>query len=510
MAVLKSRRSRAPKPVVQAASPRPKTKGTVVAVLPSVPSPGSSTALGRGPNLPAAKNYNSYAPTVKVQWLKRSDITVGRPSRVELVVSNTGEAAAEDVIVAAYFPPSVRLTEVSPEPTDKGDHLSWTIDRLAPGASESMQIEMIPTRRGDLDLTALVRFTEASSMALTVEEPLLALEMKGPTEVQVGDPASQIVTVSNPGTGVAHNVILEVQVPDGLEHPRGRHLMMELGSLGPGESRMVRLSLAAVSGGQKTLELHARGEGGLSQTVSTQIRVIAPSLALTIDGPGLRYVGRHARYTIRVSNAGGTATNNVRVTHQLPAGFRFVEADNGGSFDDTNRTVRWFIGRLEPGETRELHVELDAADLGEFVHRIVATCEQGVNAEAETVTKVDGTASLVLKVVDLDDPVEVGRETVYEIRVSNEGTKAAQNVALACELPAGVELLSVKGATPHSVENNKVLFQALPQLTPGKTSLFRLHVRGTTAGDQRVRAQLSSDSVQEPVVVDELTKFYAD
>ncbi|NOX54378.1 MAG: DUF11 domain-containing protein [Planctomycetes bacterium] len=503
-------KAKRPKAVVLPASPHPKATGSVVAVLPAAPSSGSPIPLSRGPNLPATKNYGSYAPTIKLQWIKRSEITVGQPCRVELQVSNTGEAPAEDLIVAAYFPSSVRLTQATPEPIDNGDHLSWNIDSLAPGSSERMQVELIPIRRGDLDLTALVRFTASSSTALTVEEPLLALEMKGPTEVLVGDPASQIVTVSNPGTGVAHNVVLEVQVPDGLEHPRGRHLMMELGSLGPGESRMVRLSLAAVAGGTKTLELHARSDGGLSETVSTQITVIAPSLKLAVEGPGLRYVGRRARYTVTVSNDGGAATNNVRVTHQLPSGFRFIEADNGGSFDQSSRTVRWFIGRLEPGETRQLHVELDAVSLGEFVHRVAATCEQGANAETETETKVDGTARLVLKVVDLDDPVEVGRETVYEIRVSNDGTKAAQNVALACELPAGVELLSVQGATPHSVENNKVIFQALPQLLPEKTALFRLHVRGTAAGDHRVRAQLSSDSVQEPLVVDELTKFYAD
>jgi uncharacterized repeat protein (TIGR01451 family) len=37
--------------------------------------------------------------------------------------------------------------------------------------------------------------------------------------------------------------------------------------------------------------------------------------------------------------------------------------------------------------------------------------------------------------VDLDDPVEVGRETVYEIRVVNRGNAACINVQIVATVP---------------------------------------------------------------------------
>ncbi len=40
---------------------------------------------------------------------------------------------------------------------------------------------------------------------------------------------------------------------------------------------------------------------------------------------------------------------------------------------------------------------------------------------------VDGLAAIMFEVKDLEDPIEVGGETGYEVRVVNQGTKAATN-----------------------------------------------------------------------------------
>jgi len=139
-----------------------------------------------------------------------------------------------------------------------------------------------------------------------------------------------------------------------------------------------------------------------------------------------------------------------------------------------------------------------------------AISEHGAAAEANVATRIEGTASLVLEVLDLDDPVEIGRETAYEVRVRNEGSKGAQNVGLSFELPGGVKLINVKGPTEHIAESGLVVFKALPALEPGKTAIFQIYIQGADEGNHRVRARLTSDSIQEPLTVEELTRFYAD
>ena len=112
--------------------------------------------------------------------------------------------------------------------------------------------------------------------------------------------------------------------------------------------------------------------------------------------------------------------------------------------------------------------------------------------------------------VDLDDPVEVGSQTAYEIRVRNDGTKAAQSLKIVCELPAGVELIDTTGPTSHVIEKGELHFKPLPELGAGAKVTYVIRVSGMEAGNLRMRARLTSSASPEPVVVEEVTKFYAD
>lgn len=481
-----------------------------VSQLPIRRTPRANATLPFSKTTAPQANFSQKTPAVTLNWERKGPINVGQECRCDLVVKNVSSVPAKNVEITAYFPTTVRLTSTKPVPAQATDHLTWNLPVLAAGEEKIIEINMIPSRRGEIATTANVRFTGTSSAAFQVDEPMLKVAMKGPEQVMVGDPASQIVTISNPGTGITENVTLEVHLPKGLEHIRGERLLMDVGSLNPGETRSVRLSLAAIEGGTHSVQVEVKGDAAISQSTKSQVTVISPSLKVAVDGPGLRYLGRNAAYTIMVANDGQIATNNVRVSQKVADGFEFISADRGGKYDPATRTINWFVGRLDSSQQTELKVRLTAKKIGEFQQFVQASSEHGARAQANAKTIIDGTASLILEIVDLDDPVEVGAETAYEIRVRNSGTKAAQKVGLSCELPAGVALISAKGPVKHIAENGMIVFKALPTLAPGKTALFRVHVRGSQAGNQRFRTRLTSDSVQEPLVVEELTKFYAD
>jgi uncharacterized repeat protein (TIGR01451 family) len=334
--------------------------------------------------------------------------------------------------------------------------------------------------------------------------------MDGPDQVMIGESAPHIVTVSNPGTGVAQNVVIEVKVPQGLEHARGERLKMEVGSLNPGESRSVRLSLTATAGGEHSVQVEARAGAELRQAAASTVNVLAPSLQLAMAGPSFRYVGRDAQYRIAVRNSGQATTSNVRATCLVPEGFEFLSAARGGKFDAATRSVSWFVGSVGPNETVEMSLRLKPTTTGDFVQVASVVSEHGATVEARTETKIEGTASLVLEVADLDDPIEIGRETAYEIRVSNEGSKAASNVGLSIELPTGMTLVDAAGPSEHIAESGLVVFRSLPELPPGQTASFLVHIKGSQAGNQRIRARLVSDSIQEPLTEEEITRFYAE
>jgi uncharacterized repeat protein (TIGR01451 family) len=454
----------------------------------------------------------SQAPLVTAQWVKKSSLTVGQECSCDLVIKNAGKAAAKKLAVEAYFPATVRLLRSEPMPADNQDHVTWSIPTLGAGEERIVHVTLVPAKRGELGMTTLVRFTTQASNVFVVDEPMLSLAIHGPHDVMVGDPAAQSIMIGNPGTGIARNVTIEAHLSKGLEHPHGDRLTIPVGALNPGESRVVRLPLVAVGGGPQTIVLHASAAGDLHREVATKINVIAPTLKVTAEGPNFRYVGCKAAYFVTIAND-GAPSSNVHVTHTLPEGFRFVSADKGGEYDDTTRTVNWFISRLDLKESARLKVELATTEIGTHVHKFVAVAEQGSRADAKLETIVDGTASPEIEIVAQNNPVEIGVETAYEIHVRNDGTKAAENVTICCELPTAVELLRAEGATTatrSAGEKGVLMFHPVSLIDPGKTAIYRVYVKGLKAGNHRFRVRLIADSIKEPLVCDEMTKFYAE
>jgi hypothetical protein len=464
------------------------------------------------PAAPPVASNGPLASGVSLEWVKKSEFNVGQECVVELVVKNTGASTVEQVAVDAIFQAPVRLTSAQPQPNEGRDRLSWNIDALPAGAEQRIVLKLIPGRRGDLGLKAQVRLTGTAAATFRVEEPQLKVALKGPTEVMLGDSASQMVLVSNPGTGAAQDVCISAKVTSGLEHARGERetIEMEIGTIMPGESRTIRLPLTGVQGGEHSVSITANTSSDVSHVASATIHVISPSLAIDADGPALRYKGRNAKFTAKVANDGSVANNNVRVLQAVGEGFEFVSADHGGKYDPAQRTISWFLGRLEPDQVIEVGCELTAIEIGDFTQKISVASDAGARAETTLDTTVDGVASLTMELVDLDDPVEVGVETAYEIRIKNGGSKAATNVKVSCDLPSNVKLLSAKGPTDALAEGRTLTFKPLPQLAPGQDSVFRVHVQGVQDGNQRVKARVTSDTLSDPLVQEEPTKFYSD
>lgn len=480
----------------------------------------AGSLLNSGPSLtdPVATSGTSIrpgaiknaAPTdLKAEWKAQTALNVGQECKCSLVVTNSGKGTASDVTVETHFPTSARLISAEPKPSATSSFLSWSIGTLGAGQSKTIEVVFVPSAQGQFQPTAHVRHTSTAVAGFSVLQPMLTLTVDGPSEVYAGDPASQVVTITNPGSGVATNVILEAVIPQGLEHARGGKLRTELGNLNPGETRSVRLALAAVAGGNHVLQVGAKADFGLAQASAAKINVIAPSLASKIEGPGLRYLGREAEYTITVANDGAASTDNVRVMHKLPAGFDYVKSSRGAKYDANSRIVSWFVGRLDRGQSVNLGLVLTATKAGDFVHNVRATSDQGVISDSAVSTRVEGVSALALSVRDLDDPVEVGKEAAYEIEIKNEGSAPATNVTLACELPAGTEFKSAKGPSRHAVAAGKILFQPLPAIAPGQSVTFTLQAAGKQAGMKRFRATIASDAT-ESLISEELTRFYGE
>lgn len=116
----------------------------------------------------------------------------------------------------------------------------------------------------------------------------------------------------------------------------------------------------------------------------------------------------------------------------------------------------------------------------------------------------------MLEVIDVDDPVEVGKDTTYIITVTNQGSDHSRNVRVTCALEAGMEYVSSSGPTTGTLgaEGKVVAFEPLPSLAPKAKASWKVGVRALSEGDVRFKVGMTDDRLERPVEETEATHFY--
>ena len=115
----------------------------------------------------------------------------------------------------------------------------------------------------------------------------------------------------------------------------------------------------------------------------------------------------------------------------------------------------------------------------------------------------------MFEVVDVEDPVEEGGETSYEVRVVNQGTKSASNVQIVAVLPDGMQAVDAEGPTRHQIDGQRVLFDPVERLAPKADTSFRVKVKALKAGEMRVNVQLMTGEMTSPLTEEESTRVYS-
>jgi uncharacterized repeat protein (TIGR01451 family) len=465
--------------------------------------------------MPAVISVNNKPqpnPGVSVRWESPQTVRLGQRVTCRICAKNVSAQVVRQVVVRHELAEGVALYGSEPAATQEGRWLSWPLGKLQPGEERRIELRLLPQTRGELNCEALVSFTGSSTLHLRVHEPHLALQAAAPGKALLGQTATLLLTVTNKGEDVAENIQVKGLLGEGLEHAGQRSVNVEIGNLVPHESRNIQLLCTARAGGSHACTMEATAEGLEPVRATAVVEVLLPQLALAVSGPKRRYIDRQAIYTLRVSNPGSAPAGNVTITHQVAPGVRFQAASAGGRYDEMAGTVSWFLGDLLSGQDGEVNLTVVAATAGTCRQQTTAQAVGGLKAECETVTVIEGLSALQMEVVNLEDPVEIGAETVYEVRVSNAGSRTEAGLELTCTLPAGMEFggaLSEAGAG-FVLQGRDIAFEPLAELAPREQTIYRIRVRGREAGDLRFLARLTAKDLAEPVLRDKITKVYAD
>ena len=511
-------------PAPRLATPRPKYASESAPSTPPQESPTSSrrpspaSERQMGPERvagPASSQvlFTQQSPVLNVKTIGPERIDVGREATFRVTIENLGSAAADELIVAIDFPEWADLlgAEVSTGATSSevavdGTRLfRWKIGHLGAKDVQTVALHVVARQSQSLNLAINWQHAPVSTAAsIHVLQPELKLDLDGPEEVLFGKRQLYRLSLENIGTGQARGVSLSLlPLGTGQEKPA----VQAIGDLASGQKKTIEVELTARNEGDLVIQVDASAEGNIQTHLSEKVRVLRPALAVDVTAPEFQFVGQELTYRIVISNPGTAKVSKVNIQAVVPESVTYVSSTKDGLITDEDTQVEWAVDELAPQESRTLLVKCVASSAGAGRLRVTSKADEDLTANGEASVQIEAIADLALEVTDPAGPVAVGKETSYQLKVENRGSKAAENVEIVAYFSHGIEPLGAEGGN-FQVGPGQVVFDAIPSIAAGQAKTFIVKARAESTGNHIIRAEVFCKPLGTRLVGEESTYFY--
>ena len=231
-----------------------------------------------------------------------------------------------------------------------------------------------------------------------------------------------------------------------------------------------------------------------------------PILNLVCSAPEAVSMYRAVKVCLTVKNVGDITDELVTVTLPVPEGAVFLKPS--GETYAAARRVFWRITKLAPGASKQFCADFKATQPGTLAFESSARSAVARPVDSWCSTRVAGIPAVCFEVVDIDDPIEVGRQDTYELSVTNQGLTTLTNVKIVCALEPSQQFVSCTGATDAQAQGRTITTAPLASLSPKDTAKWQVIVKALTPGDVRFTAELTSDQFKRPINETEATHQY--
>lgn len=438
------------------------------------------------------------------------EVRLNQPFSYQFKVTNLTNQSLQNVVVSDQLGKNMTVKSSSPggQMNQKSGLVRWTLDTLGPNQVKTIQVTAVATAEGAASSCASVEYNSSLCTSIPVVQPKLLVEMTGPAEVLACDDIVYKIRATNTGTGSVRDVKIDSAWAPGLVAKQaGQATQFNLGTLAPGQSRETTATLRATKTGQFINKASVKGSGNLtasSAPVTTVVR--KPVLSIKKEGPSKKFIGRTVTYNITVTNTGDGIAKDTVIQDVLAAGLKMVRASDGGQLADGK--VIWKVGTLQPKASKKVSVTAMGEDAGMFSNTAVAKAYCADQVSDSVQTQYKGIPAILLEVVDLEDPIEVGENVTYVITATNQGSAPGTNVKIVCTLEDSLKHVSSTGATSGNLAGNTVTFSPVASLPPGKKATWRLVAKAVKSEDVRFRVSMTSDQLSRPVEETEATNLY--
>ena len=404
------------------------------------------------PEITPKKDVNNTAPNF------------GENVAYTIVVSNDGISDAKQVVITDTLAKGLKFIGANYNGVyDENTHtVTWTLD-INSGKAVELKVNVTVEDYGIL-VNRVTVGDKTSLVDIAVPE-IIPDKTANVTDANFGDNVTYTVTVTNDGDVDASQVVIVDQLGNGLKYVSSSdggvwdektNTVTWIVDLAAGETKTLNVVATVVGYGNVTNSLAV---GNKTSKINVNVPEITPNKTADNKNPNF---GDNVTYTIVVSNDGAADAKNVVVKDILAPGFKFIEANYGGVYDELTRTVTWIVD-VNAKDYVDLIIKVTVEDYGVLTNNVtVGNKTSSVNI---TVPEI-----IPNKTADIENP-NFGDEVTYTVNVTNAGKVNANNVVVHDVLGEGLELISADGGVYNPITRT---ITWTVNLNSGETKSFKV------------------------------------
>jgi uncharacterized repeat protein (TIGR01451 family) len=324
--------------------------------------------------------------------------------------------------------------------------------------------------------------TVGDAAPLGPQRPQLNIEKIAPSNALIGMPLIYSILVKNVGQSAARDVVVEDRIPKGTKLsgtiPRaelsGKKLIWRIGTLGGGEQRKISIRVIPQEAG----EIGSVATVNFVAEAAAETVVTAPRLEFKISAPSAARLGELVPFHFEVRNVGTGEARGVLIRDLIPQGLSHSAGND----------LEYEVGRLLPGKSKQLTLDLKAGKVGTAVNRAVVLAEGGLTTEAKATIEISGSKVALSR----NGPQRryLGRQAVFTNTLVNESSFAVDGVVLVESLPAGMEFAGASHGGQYN-DGSRTIAWRIDQMAPGETRVVKSRLVARGLGNQTSTVRLT-------------------
>jgi uncharacterized repeat protein (TIGR01451 family) len=172
----------------------------------------------------------------------------------------------------------------------------------------------------------------------------------------------------------------------------------------------------------------------------------------------------------------------------------------------TGTSVTWQVASLAPGTGKQVCAGF-TAPAGDLALNSTATGAGGESAQSSCGTTLFPVHAILVELVDLVDPVEVGREATYVVTITNQGDSPDTNLRVTCTVPDSQIFVRGSGDTAVHAADKTVTMEPL-SLDGKGVAKWTISTLALRPDDSRFKIEVTGDQFPTPIDREESTQLY--